>query len=478
MSLDLTAAPSGARVGFTAAADGTHQVVLTVAPKAWRAGPRRHLHVDGWTDATHHALTLFEADRLYVTAPDRGIETLLNACLDNAQDPTSDAGWSSALLAPAVRPQPSILSQATPPDNSPHTPTDLLLLFDRLDLLHTTTDDLRGQAHHSPLHRPLLYRRFLDEVAAHIHTARRGYRAVTATRTTIRGRVDAGSIARHLRTGDPELLCRYDELTESTQLLGIICTALQAIAERSVPSPFTDRFAPHLLRRDAVTLRRMLAEVTALSATNALAVGPRLHLNRLDRPWQKALALALTVISEREHTAHQRGPRYTDAIELSIPTDKLWERVVTEVLIRGTFATVLPQRAQPPHLVVDPWLLPTAAHNTHPDNIVVHDNHLWVVDAKYKAYPSGALPGRDDQYQMFAYSHLVGGPDRPTRRIMLIYPGNKAAQSWPRGRDPNAQPVLLTTATVPFPSAADARTPAAWNQYLDRAATHLTQEVL
>ncbi|WP_455902204.1 hypothetical protein, partial [Rhodococcus gordoniae] len=42
---------------------------------------------------------------------------------------------------------------------------------------------------------------------------------------------------------------------------------------------------------------------------------------------------------------------------------------------------------------------------------------------KYKLRNSrAATPGRDDQYQMFAYSHLVADEERRPGRVMLIYP--------------------------------------------------------
>ncbi len=225
---------------------------------------------------------------------------------------------------------------------------DLLELLDRVDLLIPQAEDLTGATGRSALHRPLLYRKLLDEVLARMHSARRGYRGVSRTGAVIRGRVDTVSLIRHQATGDPRLRCHYDELTESTLLLGVICAALEWVAEgRGVRSPFEGRFSNENLRNDAVSLRRTLAEVNALPPSQALLVGSRLRLNRLDQPWSSALTLALHVLREQEYRPTSYGNTAAEAVELSVATNTLWERIVHHALARSGFHTVFTPTKQP-----------------------------------------------------------------------------------------------------------------------------------
>jgi hypothetical protein len=177
--------------------------------------------------------------------------------------------------------------------------------------------------------------------------------------------------------------------------------------------------------------------------------------------------------TDQAHTPDRRPARHSDAIELSVETDRLWERIVHQVLLRTDFTTVYEQHSQPDGLVVDPWLSPTRNRSTHPDNIALRGNTIWVIDAKYKTIAPGALPSRSDQYQMFAYSHLVASPDQRVHRVMLLYPGHHPPRTWMRGRDDPDSCVQLVAATLPFPGPDDTVTPARWQAYLDRAAAHL-----
>jgi 5-methylcytosine-specific restriction endonuclease McrBC regulatory subunit McrC len=472
VSVTLAGAPLGARIGFSAAGGDNHQILSTVAPKAWRPDTRTVVAVPAWPAQRHHSLVLYETDRLHVTAPDPEPERLLTRCLEVSRRDDQQNYWDSSLLTPDVPPKPANLRQArnlTAADDA--TVTDLLQLFTRLDLLRPRAEDLTGIPRRSPLHRPLLYRRLLDEVFALVNSTRRGYRPVTAVRSAARGRVDPSSALRYSLTGDPRLRCHYDELTESTLLLGIICAGLEWIADgHAARSPFGGRFAQTQLRHDAVTLRRALAEVTVVPPRTALSVGPRLHLNRLDQPWTTALHLTLAVLAETEHTAHSHGPRVADAVELSVSTARLWETIVNQVLVRAGFSRVLDQQSQPAGLVVDPWLSdPPAPTGTHPDNVAWRGADIWIIDAKYKTPPPGKPPSRDDQYQMFAYSHLVADPDSSVRSAVLVYPGQGPTRTWQRGRDDRDDPRRLLAVRIPFPQPDQVHTATAWESYLEQA---------
>jgi 5-methylcytosine-specific restriction endonuclease McrBC regulatory subunit McrC len=476
MSVTLTASPRGARIGFTAAGSVDHQLVLSVAPKTWR--PRNAatvVHVPEWPDRRHHELTLYELDRLHVTANDPAMDALLNSCLETSRQQTEQGAvrWDSSLLAPDVRPRnlrPDAVRRLD--SDHRHVATDLLQLFDRLNFLTPRPESLHAVSGRSPLHRPLLCRRFLDEVLARTHAIRRGYRSVVAARTAVRGRINASSAVRYAATGDPRLVCRYDELTESTQLLGIICAALERIADGlGMRSLFAGRFAEQQLRHDAVTLRRALSGVSTMPARVALRVGPRLHLNRLDQPWADALRLALALLAEIEFTAEEVGRPFADAIELSFPTDKLWEEIVYRVLCRSHFTRVLAQTALPTNLVADPWIdRPSKPSESRPDNVAWHGSTIWIADAKYKTLAASRPPDRGDQYQMFAYTHLLDDTEGNVERALLIYPGEGTTRTWRRGRDTAPTPVRLSTVRIPFPQPEDARTPTTWDTYLDQAA--------
>nr|WP_257028451.1 McrC family protein [Micromonospora purpureochromogenes] len=185
------------------------------------------------------------------------------------------------------------------------------------------------------------------------------------------------------------------------------------------------------------------------------------------------MSLGLAVLAETEHTASSRGHRRSDPVELSIPTDALWETIVHQVLLSAGFDRVLDQRSQPTGLVVDPWVAnPATTASTHPDNVAVAGTDIWIVDAKYKMLTAGAAPSREDQYQMFAYSHLVADPGLTVRGAVLIYPGHPSTRRWRRGRDEPGSAQHLIATTIPFPRPEQVRNPTVWQSYLDEAAAY------
>jgi hypothetical protein len=448
----------------------------------WRPDDRRVLAVTSWSGRRHHDLLLYETNRLHVTAPEPEPLHILTSCLRTSRRADADGAlWDSSLIAPDVDPAPKDLLDVRTPEevDDRANVTGLLELFERLSLT-PTLDDLRGLPRRSPLHRPPLYRRLLDEVLARLNSARRGYRPVAMIRASVRGRIEPASAVRYTVTSDPRLTCHYYELTESTVLLGVVCAALEWIADgRGVRSLFPGRFAEPQLRHDAVALRRALAGVTALPPRPALIVGARLRLGRLDQPWDAALQQSLAVLAESEHVAQNAGPQVIDPVELSIPTDQLWESIVHQVLLRSGFSPVLVPSGQPANLVVDPWLSdpPAKGSSTRPDNVAWRGRDIWVVDAKYKDGAHSASPERGDQYQMFAYSHLVAEPDSVLRRAVLIYPGDAPARSWRRGRDHSSRPRRLIAARIPFPTSEQARSTNGWEGYLETAAVAFAKAI-
>jgi len=470
----IVAAPGGVRVGLTAAMAGSRQLTICVLPKAWRPPAASRLHTSAGSE---QAITLYETDRLHISTPPPDLEQILANCLRLSRRASGEAaGWPGALIAPDVAPSDAELGRSRPIVECDGTAvTDLLMLFDRLRLLVPENQELGGSPTHSPLHRPLLCRRFLNEVFALANSARRGYRNVVAEGTSVRGRVQTSSLARYALTGDPRLTFRYDELTESTILLGVITAAVESIADASgLRSPFVGEYSVSALQQDAVRLRRVFTEIESLPPAKAHQVGRRLRLSRIDQPWSAALQMALTLLTMQEYGTRFVETHPADAVELSIPTDKLWERIVTESLRRASFTDVFAQEAQPRHATSDPWLAPGRSRpGTRPDNIGRYRGQLWVVDAKYKTLAPEAAPTRDDQYQMFAYSHLVELDDQAVKRVALVYPGEGEVLRWRRGRTPNEAPVHLLALQIPFPSPAEVRSAGTWHSYLDRAAERL-----
>lgn len=480
MSLSLVAAPNGARIGFTAAAATDRQVVISVLPKVWRDGRRRIVAPASWPDARRHQrLGLYESDRFHLGQYPPGVEELFDACLAAGTKSSREDYNASKLLAPDVVPRYTDGDRTTEwCDHDELEASDLLMLFQKLHVAFPATQRLTGGRGSSVLYRPLICRRLLDEVFDLVHAARRGYRPVRAVRTVVRGRVESSSAVRYVLTGEPQFACQYDELTESTVLLGVICTGLEIIADGMGPrSPFgPGRFGETNLRHDAVTLRRVMADVQATPAPRARIEGRRLRLSRLDQAWAEALRMTLTLLDDQQHVARAATDRLVDAAELSVSSDALWERIVTEVLKRAGFSNVRTPRDQPAGSTSDPWVVSAGqAMHTRPDNLAHRDGELWVVDAKYKL-PSHGMPSRDDQYQMFAYSHLTTLGGKLPRYVLLIYPGVGEPKAFSRGGSASESCGLLTV-TLPFPTRRQVRAATSWSAYLDETGNVLSETI-
>ncbi len=289
MSLSIAASPGGRRIGLAAAAGVNAQVLITVAPKPWRRAAQRTYVVDDFPNG-HTDISLYEGDRLHVASPSDSIDAMFNDLLRTSAGANgSEADWGSALLRPDIRPP--VLDDRGPGRANAHQQTaDLLRLFQRVELLLSPSEELMSKAGRSRLLRPLACRQLLDEVERRMAQARRGYRNVVRERTAIRGRALASSIARYESTGTPLLMCRYDELTESTELLGIVASALDLVAEGQGPRLFSQRPS---MSTGYETMRFDYAEQwlkwSRCLFKALVRAGARLRLNRLDQPWSKAL---------------------------------------------------------------------------------------------------------------------------------------------------------------------------------------------
>ena len=478
MTFTIAASPLGSRVGISSAHRGDQQVLITVSPKAWRpTGPRQlRMSGSGWSD--HVQVSLYETERLQVHDDSPAVSSLLWDVLGASRREVGGVpSWDSSLLTPDIPFRGGVPTETLPHRDLATETANLLRLFERVELLQANSEDLVGRTTSSPLHRPLLYRRLLDEVRSQVETARPGYRNVVDLRSTIRGRVDARSILAWEAGVASRLRCRYSELTISTPLLGCICAALEWIADgRGGRSRLPGEYSDVRLRHDAVTLRRVLADVVALPPKDALMIGRSMRLGRLDRSWSECLEMSTQVLRQREVLAGPAGKTFTQAVELSVPTDKLWERIVNEALVRAGFESVVSQARD---LTSDPWVqLPHAYSRTAPDNVARRRQEVFIVDAKYKVRPAGKAPSRDDQYQMFAYSHLVRDMPREVKAAVLVYPGNSPRVEWIRGRDEgSSEPVRLFVVQIPFPTPVQVSTPRAWTRFIRDAGLRLGTEL-
>ena len=400
MTLNIAAAPMGARVGLSTARFGGAQVAIAVAPKAWRSQGPKHLKVDASSWAGHAAVSLYETERLsVVNAPVDAEHALWRALGVSRRDDDGALSWDSSMLVPDIEPRSSASLLELPVRDLQTDTADVLRLFECVQLLHGESDPVRGAYRHSPLHRPLLLRRFLDEVTSRVNTVRPGYRQVVERRTTIRGRIEPASLALFRSGASTTISCQFSQLTLSTQLLGCVAAALEWVADgRYGRSRLPGKFSDIALRHDAVLLRRALSEVTALPFHEAAFVGRRLHLSSLDRPWGQALGMSVVVLGQRDPLPSDDARAEFEAVELSVPTEKLWERVVHQALQYAGFVDVQPQAKK---LTSDPWLQnPVAVSRTAPDNVARTVNDVFIVDAKYKTPSAKEGPSRDDQYQI------------------------------------------------------------------------------
>jgi 5-methylcytosine-specific restriction endonuclease McrBC regulatory subunit McrC len=185
----------------------------------------------------------------------------------------------------------------------------------------------------------------------------------------------------------------------------------------------------------------------------------------------------MVVLEQRDPLPSHETYAESEAVELSVPTEKLWERIVHESLQHAGFEGV---EAQARTLTSDPWLQnPVAVSRTAPDNVAHTASDIFVVDAKYKTPSVKEGPSRDDQYQMFAYSHLVRDLPRQVRAAVLVYPGGSASARWLRGPDGDLakNAVQLFAVQLPFPSRSEVATSQAWARYLKTSGARLADEL-
>ncbi|REK78792.1 hypothetical protein DVG80_03740 [Rhodococcus erythropolis] len=162
MSLTASASPRGARVGIVAIGNADAQALITVAPKMWHPQDAPRIQAAGPEGSTeqHLDITLYETDRIHIHESP-ALQSIVENCL-RPSTLVTDNESTEALLQPSVNLPGEYMPTAT---NTSKT-ADLLRIFDKLDLLRPDDVELNATTLRSPLHRPLVYQRFLEKYSA------------------------------------------------------------------------------------------------------------------------------------------------------------------------------------------------------------------------------------------------------------------------------------------------------------------------
>lgn len=330
-----------------------------------------------------------------------------------------------------------------------------------------------GSLHSDPL-RFINAHAFVQEVKAKARDVRQGYLLRTEWLSGVRGRITSRGLARYAATGEPRLECAYDDFTSAIPLFQVIVTALEFVARGGGFDPVL-RDAASGIRDDARRLRQHLAHIPSLPVPLAAHKARQIRLTRLWRPWASALHMARLLLEDQplDFTGQKTG---RGALIWSVDTSELWENVLHQMLSHTPDIVVHEQQSLKP-----PWL---GMAKKKPDLVFTRDARRWVLDAKYKDREKPPAPDRDEQYQLYVYSHLPpaqGEQPWPERGLAsgLIYasPQHTAVQHskvWPReplwsvptASGMNKPTVFLATFTVPFPGDSQLESDASWRSWI------------
>jgi hypothetical protein len=166
------------------------------------------------------------------------------------------------------------------------------------------------------------------------------------------------------------------------------------------------------------------------------------------------------------------------SVEMRINTARIWERIVLE-LFRTAGARTYPGNGPGAPKVISvkrPWR-GISGMDPVPDVFIHFNNHWSIADAKYKTKDGGA--SMDDQYQMFAYSHLavVEGIQGGFHDLSLVYPCRGDLESKVVGPHDRVDGDVATLwmKWLEFPTLDDVV--GSWDAYLDRASRRLRQQL-
>ena len=168
----------------------------------------------------------------------------------------------------------------------------------------------------------------------------------------------------------------------------------------------------------------MLGEMQPMDRQRALATVNRVGGTASPYlPWRDLLRLASFVL----HPSGDLRPKADLSVEIATDTANIWEQILSLGLEEACGATVIKSSSvQDAEIVKDrPWEQ-LGDVPLRPDLIVRANGGLVLLDAKYKR--SSGPPSRDDQFQLFAYSHLIRErAGSAIEQLRLVYPGRPVA---------------------------------------------------
>jgi 5-methylcytosine-specific restriction endonuclease McrBC regulatory subunit McrC len=466
--ISLHFSPRSQRAGLAVAAKGRIQVSVCVLPKLWRPDSAPSVREIEW-QGDRLSVVGHELDTVIVrtdAARAAVIEALLQNSAQEERLRREDEG--SPLVALGVPPTDRL---PLSPSTATASLSDLLALQQRTSgaLNARSRQRIDGKQSSERALMPLVRLEFVSEMERRVRALRSGYREVSDSLTTVRGRISERALAMHLSSSDPRLECWFDDFTSDTPLARVLATALDVVASGTTGGLF---FADRLLGtapERALHLRRGMTAVRSMPHREAERTAVRLRLDRLSRDLEYALHLAVLVLRGHGFLPRDDSGTQFPCFELEIPTAKLWEDVIHSVLEAAIGDVMLSRHTR----VSPPWDGGRSA-DSHPDWLLSVGDTVWCVDAKYKEAPANRSPSRDDLYQLYAYSHLATWNGVPPGRLALVYPDRaRLIKRWSRYvRNPKQTDCpTLDTLSVPFPTPSDVASATDWCRYVKMAGT-------
>ncbi len=185
-----------------------------------------------------------------------------------------------------------------------------------------------------PMFRHAVARHYVEVLGAVAQHMRRGYIERRERLTSPRGRVVAASAGRSEATGEPSIVCDYNDFEKDLPLHRVLVSALNvAVAVLGENGASQDGL------NEAYALRHQVDGIASYPRPMARATASQLRLtpSQVDR-WHRPLQLARAVLSEWSPT--DRDDHADDTPDLTIPSASLWERIISKTLQAEGYVTL------------------------------------------------------------------------------------------------------------------------------------------
>jgi len=323
-------------------------------------------------------------------------------------------------------------------------------------------------------------KKFIDELKPLLQFLRQSYLQTVERTSSLRGRITGRGMVQHMAEGSLVLECEFDEFTANIPLYRVIMTAITVVqnqTQTSIASVWN-------LQREAKQIRRSLNHIQSYTVNQAIQLGRRLTLNRLQQArWETPLKMALAILQNQGMYSFGRADQSQGIVWNINTATEIWEKITlagAKASVRAgassTSFCIGQDEQQNGVEIYDPWVKAGSGHRGYgvirPD-IVLHDGqHLHCWDSKYK-FIKTATGSSNDRYQLFAYSHLVrhGKGNQGPKRLALLYPAmhdfgvrlnQRRMPTQPKANDD----VVLSSLALPFPSREAVQNQRSWRQYL------------